>query len=75
MGEIPGFLLIAIGVVLLAATLEGGWSSPAIKFLLVSETAVVVSSCSPRRIPTISATAASAWPSQASSPCSRPAAS
>ena len=43
-GEIPGFLLIAVGVVLLAAELEGGWSSPAIKFLLVSETAVVVSS-------------------------------
>ncbi len=42
--EIPGFLLIAVGVVLLAATLDGGWSSPAIKFLLVSETAVVVSS-------------------------------
>lgn len=43
-GEIPGFLLIAVGVVLLATELEGGWSSPAIKFLLVSETAVVVSS-------------------------------
>lgn len=42
--EIPGFLLIAIGVVLLATELDGGWSSPAIKFLLVSETAVVISS-------------------------------
>lgn len=43
-GEIPGFLLIAVGVALLATRLEGGWGSPAIKFLLVSETAVVVSS-------------------------------
>ncbi len=43
-GEIPGFLLIAVGVVLLATELDGGWNSPAIKFLLVSETAVVVSS-------------------------------
>jgi len=61
LAEIPGFLLIGLGVALLAGELEGGWSSPAIKFLLVSETAVVVSSLLPRSIPTISATAASAW--------------
>jgi drug/metabolite transporter (DMT)-like permease len=42
--EIPGFLLIGLGVGLLAGRLDGGWSSPAIRFLLVSETAVVVSS-------------------------------
>jgi drug/metabolite transporter (DMT)-like permease len=40
--EIPGFVLIAVGVVLLAGRLDGGWSSPAIKFLIVSETAVVL---------------------------------
>jgi len=50
-GELPGFALIAIGVVLLAGELDGGWSSPAIKFLLVSETAVVVSSILSERHP------------------------
>ncbi|MBM3547769.1 MAG: hypothetical protein FJX54_12520 [Alphaproteobacteria bacterium] len=44
LAELPGFLLIGVGVALLAGELDGGWSSPAIKFLLVSETAVVVSS-------------------------------
>jgi len=42
--EIPGFLLIALGVVLLAGRLDGGWSSPAIRFLVVSEIGFVLAS-------------------------------
>ena len=50
-GELPGYVLIAVGIVLLAARLEGGWESPAIPLLLVSETAVVVSSLLAERHP------------------------
>ncbi len=49
--ELPGFALIALGIVLLAGELDGGWSSPALKFLLVSETAVVLSSILSERHP------------------------
>lgn len=49
--EVPGFVLIATGIVLLTGRLDGGWSSPAVPLLLVSETCVVLSSLLAERHP------------------------
>jgi drug/metabolite transporter (DMT)-like permease len=49
--ESPGFLLIMVGIVLLASRLEGGFASPAIPLLLVSETFVVFASLLAERHP------------------------
>jgi drug/metabolite transporter (DMT)-like permease len=49
--ESPGFLLIALGIVLLASRLDGGFASPAIPLLLVSETCVVLASLLAERHP------------------------
>ena len=49
--EMPGFLLIALGIALLVGRLDGGWHSPAIPLLLISETSVVFSSLLAERHP------------------------
>ncbi len=42
--ELPGFLVIACGLLLLISRLDGGWANPAVAFVLFSETSVVVAS-------------------------------
>ena len=42
--ELPGFLVIALGLLLLISRLDGGWTNPAVLFVLFSETSVVVAS-------------------------------
>jgi drug/metabolite transporter (DMT)-like permease len=49
--EGPGFALLALGIVLLASRLDGGFASPAIPLLLVSETFVVFASLLAERHP------------------------
>ncbi|MBM3549429.1 MAG: hypothetical protein FJX54_21025 [Alphaproteobacteria bacterium] len=50
-GETPGFLLIALGVALLAMRLDGGFSNPAIPLIVASETCVVLASLLAERHP------------------------
>jgi drug/metabolite transporter (DMT)-like permease len=49
--EAPGFLLIALGVVLLALRLEGGLANPAVPLIIASETCVVLASLLAERHP------------------------
>ncbi len=42
--ELPGFLVIAFGLLLLVSRLDGGWTNPAVLFVLFSETSVVAAS-------------------------------
>jgi drug/metabolite transporter (DMT)-like permease len=50
-GEAPGFLAIAIGVVLLTLRLEGGFASPAVPLILISESCVVLATLLAERHP------------------------
>ncbi len=42
--ELPGFLVIALGLALLIARLDGGLANPAVAFILFSETSVALAS-------------------------------
>jgi drug/metabolite transporter (DMT)-like permease len=49
--EIPGILLMIGGLALLIGHLEGGWTNPAIRYVLFSETSVVIASLLAERHP------------------------
>jgi len=51
LGEVPGILIMIAGLILLVGHLDGGWSNMAIRFVIFSETSVVIASLMAERHP------------------------